>query len=276
MGDGSRKLALATLTLLDASPPDLVDVAAAVGLDGVTVRIGAAFPGDEPPLETDASVRDATLARLRATGLGVLDVEVLRLGPDTEMESLVPYLDRAAALGAEHVLVTNDDPDDRASAQRFGELCEPAAARGLRPALEFMVYRGTKTVEQAHRVVTDAGHPAGVVLVDALHLQRSGGTPADVARIAERNPERFTYVQLCDAATAPPSGGFDGLRREGLVGRLLPGEGELPLTDLLRALPPKAAISIEAPVEALRSLPDVELAGRAATATRELLEQVDG
>jgi sugar phosphate isomerase/epimerase len=270
-----RKLALATLTLLDAAPPDLVDAAAAAGLDGVTVRIGTAYPGDAPPLETDESVRDATLARLRATGLGVLDVEVLRLGPDTDMGALDPILDRAAALGAEHLLVTNDDPDDAASARRFAELCELCAPRGLRPALEFMAFRGTKTVEQAHRVVTAAEHPAGVVLVDALHLARSGGTPADVARVAERDPERFTYTQLCDAPLAAPPDGFDGLRREGLVGRLLPGDGELPLVDLLRALPPSVAISIEAPVEALRSLPDPELAKRAATATREVLASVD-
>ena len=35
---------------------------------------------------------------------------------------------------------------------------------------------------------------------NALHLQRSGGTPADVSAVA---PERLHYVQLCDGPFQP-------------------------------------------------------------------------
>jgi hypothetical protein len=53
-----------------------------------------------------------------------------------------------------------------------------------------------KTVDDAVRIVEQAQHPAGAVLVDALHLRRSGGSPADLAAVPTR---RLPYAQLCDA-----------------------------------------------------------------------------
>src|SRR5207249_1674731 len=109
-----------------------------------------------------------------------------------------------------------------------------------------------RTLADAVRVVDRAGRPEGAVLVDALHLQRSGGTPADVAALA---PQRLPYCQLCDAPAEPVwSGGAQVLTEapadalavaltEARTGRLMPGDGELPLRDLVDALPPDAALA---------------------------------
>jgi sugar phosphate isomerase/epimerase len=266
-----RQIALATLTVATAAPPELVDAAAEAGFDGVTQRGAPAFPGDAPPLATDPRIVKATIERLAATGLNVLDVEVLRLGVHARVADFEPYLELGARLSAQHVLVTNDDPDPDRSAEQFAQLCAAAAPYNLRPALEFMVYRGTRTVQDAHDVVTRSGHPAGAVLVDALHLQRSGGTPRDVAQLATTAPERYPYAQLCDAPAEPRSNDHDELRREGLEGRLLPGDGELPLAELVNALPGDAALSIESPVPALRDHTPRDVATRAAVATAAVL-----
>ena len=108
-----------------------------------------------------------------------------------------------------------------------------------------------------------SGYRVGV-LVDALHLARSGGTPAAVAALP---PERIAYMQLCDApAKAPP---LEDLAHESRNYRLPPGEGELPLDELFDALPDDIPISVEVPrsVDAGRTTRErAVLAGDAARA----------
>ena len=73
------------------------------------------------------------------------------------------------------------------------------------------------------------------VLIDALHFSRSGGLPAHVAQV---DPALLRYAQLCDAGPghARPHRRARAHSR-GVDGRLLPGEGVFPLTDLVAALP---------------------------------------
>jgi hypothetical protein len=81
------------------------------------------------------------------------------------------------------------------------------------------------------------------VLVDALHLSRSGGSPADLEIL---DPAWLSYCQICDARAARPTEVAE-LRNEARTGRLYPGQGTLPLTDLLDALPEGIPLGVEAP-----------------------------
>ncbi len=129
--------------------------------------------------------------------------------------------------------------------ERFAAVCEAAGERGLRARLEFMIFSSVKTTADAERVLDRAGHPAGAILVDALHLQRSAGTPADVSAVA---PERLPYAQLCDGPFQPILPDSAEALTETRTGRLFPGDGELPLPALVGALPSGASLAIEAPV----------------------------
>ena len=51
------------------------------------------------------------------------------------------------------------------------------------------------------RSSTGSTGPNGGVLIDGLHLARTGGTPDDVASVA---PYRLAYAQLCDAPAEAP------------------------------------------------------------------------
>ena len=62
-----------------------------------------------------------------------------------------------------------------------------------------------------------------------------------------------------------------GLIREARTGRLLPGEGVLPLADLVAALPDTLPLAVEAPCRATADLPAVERAKRAHRALSTLL-----
>jgi sugar phosphate isomerase/epimerase len=272
-------LSLSHLTVLDAPPPELVTVAAEAGFDAVGVRV---FPaGDEPPypmLGDTPMVRD-TLARLAGTDVQVFDVEVLRLRPDSRHEDALRILDAGLRLGARAVLVIANDPDESRLVDRFAAVCAAAAARGLRASLEFMVFSSVKTLADARRIVDRAAHPAAAILVDALHLHRSGGTPADVAAVP---PGLLPYAQLCDgpyqpvrAGSAAPPGmtpAEAAALTEARTGRRLPGAGDLPLRDLVAALPAGAALAVESPVADLAGAPPAEVARLAYAAVTRLLD----
>ncbi len=266
-----REVALANLSILDAPPTVLVDVAAAAGFDSVTLRLSDG-DGDANPLARDTPERRETLARLRHHGIGVLDVDVVQLSEETRVARLAGVFDAAAVLGARYVLAINRDRDEARAAERFAEVCRACEPLRLGVVLEFLPFTATKTVEQAERLVVAAGRPAGGVLVDPLHLRRSGGSPAVVARLASANPMRYPYLQLCDGSALAPEGRGLALYTEAVENRLAPGEGELGLPDLLAALP-SVPLSVECPVAADAGRSAAERAEHLFRATRRLLER---
>src|SRR5262249_60131702 len=88
-----------------------------------------------------------------------------------------------------------------------------------------------------------AAQRKGRVLIDALRLARWGGTPLEVARL---EPKWLAYAQLADARGRRPAT-HQALRDEARAGRYLPGDGELPLAELLEALPADLPVAVEAP-----------------------------
>jgi sugar phosphate isomerase/epimerase len=257
-----REVALAHLSLAGVPRPTALSVAAAVGVRRVCLRLAPAHDGDPVP---DVLREPGGVSRLRRqvddAGLGVLDVEVLRLRPEDEVRDHERTLEAAAELGAAHVLVIGNDPDEDRTAERLAALCEVAEPLGVRPVLEFMAFTAVPDLAACCRVVERAGRRPGV-LVDPLHLARSGGSPEDVARVA---PDLVPYAQFCDAAGPRPRSNA-GLAAEARERRRPPGSGELPLVDVVRALPPRAPLALEVPG------PPAELASEPERWARQLLD----
>jgi sugar phosphate isomerase/epimerase len=265
-------LSLSPLTILDATPPDQVMAAAAAGFDALGIRVFPAADEQVYPMLGDTSMMRQTLARLADTGRQVLDVELIMLRPAFSVDDALRVLDAGAQMGARFVLVLGYDADGGRLTDSFARVCEAAAERGIRPGLEFMMCSAVKTVHDALRIVEQAEHPAGAVLVDALHLRRSGGSPADLATAA---PQRLPYAQLCDGPLEPVWPDEEEARTESRTGRLLPGDGELPLRELVEVLPDAAVLSVEAPVAALADKPAQERARLAFAAATRLLDGSD-
>jgi sugar phosphate isomerase/epimerase len=261
-------LSLSPLTILDAAPPDQVAAAAGAGFDAVGIRVAAAADERVWPMLGDTPVMRETLARIADSAIEVLDVELVMLRPDLDESAALATLDAGRRLGARFVLTLGYDRDEGRLTDRFAWLCEQAADRGLRPGLEFMKYSPVRTLDAAVRIVRAAGHPAGSVLVDALHLRRSGGSPADLIGVPA---DLVPYGQLCDGPLDPVWPPDDEARMESRTGRLLPGDGEFPLAHLVAALPAGGALSVEAPVASLAGLPPAERARRARAAADRLL-----
>ena len=269
----TRPLSLAHLTVLDTTPPELVSVAAAAGFGTIGIRLTAPPSVGVPPYDilSEGPLLRETLGRLKDTGISVLDTEFLRFEPDQPVGIPEGFLEVSARLGARHVLVMSAEPDEARTLERFGALCDRAASYGLRVGLEFAIYTGVRTLAHAVQMVARSARPNAAVVVDALHFSRSGGLPAHLTGV---EPSLFPYAQICDASPdMPGSADTPALIREARTGRLLPGEGVLPLAELVAALPDGLPLAIEAPCRSLAELPALERARRAYRALTTLLKE---
>ena len=261
------KLAVAHLTALELAPPEWVRQAARAGFDAVGLRLNPTSAGAIAYPSVTGSAAHLALRRILADeGVSVHDVEFIPLLPGIDVASYAPMFDAAADLGACCVTVSGDDPDAGRLAANLAALCELAAQYGLRVDLEFMRWRHVGTLNQARLAVERAGSPNLAILVDALHLARSGGRPDDIRALPA---DRVRAVQLCDASQHEPIGD-DATILEARTGRLPPGHGVLPLGELLDALPAATALGVEMPMPALPSNERLELAYRSTRAMLEL------
>ena len=262
-----RELSLSSRTLPDASAAEMVSAAAAAGFDAAGVWVD--------PQGWDSSITRSVRERLAGTGLGVLDVEVLTIAPEVPDSALQRIIEIGGELDARYALVIGMDPEPSRIADRFGRLCEHAASSGIRPVLEFMRFTSVRTLADALEIVQAAGHPAGAVLIDMLHLARSGGSPEDLLGI---DPDALPYAQICDAPAEPPGEESGGLIAEALQGRLLPGDGALPIREFLARLPAGRPLSCEILSSDLNQrFPDTKARAQAVgDATRAFLAGAEG
>ncbi|KMO41742.1 sugar phosphate isomerase [Methylobacterium tarhaniae] len=261
-------LGLAHFTCIGVPPVDLVRLAGRTGCASVGLRLYPAFPG--APFYALPPGSDAFREMRRALadeGMRVYDIEFVTLGEDFVPASLAGILEAAAGLGARRLSVCGDDPDRPRLVARFAELCDLAAGFGMGVDLECMAWRQVASLPDAVRVVEAAGRPNGGVLVDALHLSRTGGSPDDVRAVP---PGLVRHAQLCDAPAQVP-GSTAAIIQEARAGRLSPGDGALPLAALVAALPPRAVLSIEVPITGTVS-PEAHIQANLAAARRLLAD----
>ena len=270
----TRTICLAPLTILELAPPDMVTCAAQAGYSHLGLRLNPVMPNLDVsyPIVGDTEMVREVARRLADTGLKVLDVEFIRITPDTRVADYVPMLETAARLGATQVLAGGGDADEGRLATHFGELCDAALPLGLTVNLEPIPLFELRTLAQAERVLAGADRPNSGLVIDPIHFDRSRERLADAARI----PCKWLhYMQLCDAPAERPADAA-GMQHQARYERMIPGEGGLDLLGLLRALPRDLPIGVEVPMAALaRSTGAEERARRLLAATRALLRRLE-
>jgi sugar phosphate isomerase/epimerase len=254
-------LSLSAATLRDVPRIEAIESAANAGFAAIGLRLDI-----DPPTPAGLVSLRSTLA---TSGLRVLDVEVARLSEYWDLELEQRLIDQAAELGAAHLLVVSDDPDRSRTLDGLARVAANSRSAGLTAVLEFMNFTHPRNLRDAVALTAEVGPALGGVVVDALHLQRSGSSPSELSQF---EPALFPYAQLCDAPAVATDTSTDALIWEARHGRVLPGEGELPLHELIAALPRDAALSIEVQSDALeRTLSAQERAARCHWAVTALL-----
>jgi sugar phosphate isomerase/epimerase len=233
-------LGLGHFTFLHLPPDRLVRLARGAGFSFVGLRFHPVTPGQLHWLPKGAEL-DALRRVMDGEGVGLYDVETVVIDPTLDPGALVPMIDAAAVLGGRRINTCADAFDGLDDT--FAQICDLAKARGLGVDLECMAWRGINTPQACLELIRRSGAHNAAYLVDALHHIRCGGRPEDLAEMDQR---QIVSAQLCDAPLLPPSR-TEGMIAEARGGRLLPGEGGLPLRSLVAALPAGTTISVEVP-----------------------------
>ena len=173
------------------------------------------------------------------------DIEFLRLTPDFDPHSFDPFLETGAQLGAKHIVTAPYDPDLARLTDNLAVFSARAADFALKPVLEFFPWTNVPDFRSALKIVTATGDPNIGVLLDSLHFDRSTSTLADVEKA---DPSRLPFVHLCDALVQPSYTEAE-LLHTAREARLIPGQGQIRLHDLLSALPANIPTALEIPMK---------------------------
>lgn len=235
-------------TAHDLGPTDLVwDHFSRPRTDDVVARVHAAatagyaaigvFLGSWAQLRANPEQLDAVDAALDATGICVANIETLRgwavPGPNNALaaQEALAY-DMAGHWGCRYVQVIGDaeGPLDRA-AEGFAALCDRAADHGLAVGLEWVPsMTNIQDAPTALQIVLDADRPNGGLCVDSWHFTRSTNRLDDLRAIPG---EKVVATQWNDGTIEAHNSNY---YEDTLSNRVLPGQGEFALDEMLRIL----------------------------------------
>lgn len=238
-----RIYSLAYFTSCHLTPPAAMQLAADLGYAYVGFRLLPNAPGAPQQVFLGHSeVLRETLAIQKDTGVGVFDLEIIRIGDNFDAKSYLPMLEAGAALKAKAVLVAGDDTNLPRLAEGYAKLCELVAQYGMTADIEFMPWTAVPNARAACALLTHAGSPANAgILVDALHFGRSQTTLEDIRAIPR---QWLHYAQICDGV-AGLNFSTEQMIHNARCERLLAGEGSIDVKGMFAALPQDLPVSVE-------------------------------
>ena len=239
-------LGLAPLTL-NASPAGAIDAAAQAGFSAVGIRICARRPGEPfsgTPILGNPLAARALRSRAADSGVRLSNVLAYQLHPGVTWDQVAPVIDSTHELGIGTIVVNGFDSDQARFTALLARYCDAAATAKISIALEFMPFSGVRSLDTALAILEEIGAANAGVLLDSLHLDRSGLLPTAIASIPRA---RIAFAQICDAKRLSGVLSDAELLQEARWARLPAGEGELPLFDFLDALPPNLEVEYEVP-----------------------------
>lgn len=239
---------LAHLTVLSLAPPDMIEVAARTGYQTVGLRlikVTETTPGY--PLMDNKPMMRATKSAAAASGIGVLDIEFVKITPEIDVASLEPFLAAGAELGARYVITSPYDPVLARLADRLAAISDLSSQYHLRTVLEFFPWTVVPDLAAASRIVEATRRPEVGILVDTLHFNRSASSLEQLDAIPAG---RLPFVHICDAMVQE-SYTTEELLYTGRAERLPPGEGEIDIRSILHRMPRGIPLALEVPMTAM-------------------------
>ncbi|WP_205522338.1 TIM barrel protein [Streptomyces sp. S1A1-7] len=229
-------------------------------------------PSIYPPfsLRDDPTLRREMIAAMRDRDVSISLGEGMVVREGADIQDRVGDLEIMAELGVRRINTVSLDPDLDRSIDQFGILAENAASLGMETTVEASPGLTVPDLPSALDVVRQVGRPDFRLLVDTMHIVRSGSGPDDLARL---DPGVIGYIQLSDAPLVPA---IPHYMEEAMFERMVPGTGELPLLDVLEVLPRDLVIGLEIPLraEAMAGVGPHERVGRCVDAARGLLARL--
>jgi sugar phosphate isomerase/epimerase len=181
-------------------------------------------------------------------------------------------LDVCAELGLKHIVAIAGFESGALEFAKlvdsFGRFCERAAADDIWVDLESMPMLGLPTLKSTWDIVREANCKNSGLLLDTWHFMQSD---PDLTLLGSIPRGRIVNVQIVDGARHPRGG---NLWDEAMHFREFPGEGELPLTEILKVLRDTQdlrTVGPEALSDRVDKLPAAEAGAHAAMTTRQAM-----
>jgi sugar phosphate isomerase/epimerase len=271
----TNRLGMEFISVLAMPPVDFVRFAAQSGCGHIGIALTPITPNPHGypawSLRDDPALRRDTRAVLADAGLSISLGEGFFGLPGMTLADRAGDLDLMAELGVKAVNVLSCDPDMARGLDELALFAEMASVRGLPAVLEFVPGLPIGSVPAAIKALAHVGRPDFRLLLDMMHVFRSGSTVADLAAL---DPATIGYIQICDVPLVPVLPDYAAEARDE---RLAPGEGGLPLAEALAVLPRDVVVGIEVPRLSAAQAgigPEERLAGAVAT-TRDYLAALD-
>ena len=268
-----RILSLAALTVLELAADEQIICANKTGYQAVGLRLIPATPTEQhTSLRHDIACQKRVKSLLASTGISVLDIEIFRLKPDTNVRDYLPYIELGCELGARNLLVAGNDSNWLRLCENWhalNELCQPL---GIKPHIEPMPWTDIKSYSDGVKLVESHADKLGAVLIDPIHFFRKDG---DITQITPEHSAKMGYMQLADAPMPTPNT-MEEILRQAREDGLPPSVGDFPLIQRLQQLPNNLPISVEVPLSAEWACNSAQdKAHLVRQFTLELLAQVD-
>ena len=192
--------------------------------------------------------------RIDDNGIEAVDMEVIRLGRSIDTGKAL--IEAACEVGAKNILVVSSLHSSEETAEQLSHLCSLAKAGDITICLEFMKFTSVKSLSDALEVVKLVDAPNVGILLDLLHVARSGTTFKEIEAC---DPNLFPYAQWCDGTAQPVGWSNSELITDALDDRLIPAEGKLDALKFESLFDTDIPFSIEVRSKHLReSFPDYE------------------
>jgi len=270
------RLGIEQLSAFGLPPVEFVNLAADLGCNCISAGLtGLSFnPHGYPSfsLREDTALRRELTAAMRDRGVAISLGEGCIIRPNSDIRAAAADMDIMRELGVERLNTVSMDPDLARTLDQLAVFAEMAAERGMVSTIELCPVLTINNLDSAVAAVRHVGRGDFNLLLDTMHLGRSGATAAQIAAL---DPALIDYVQLCDAPRSPSEPDY---LKEATFERMVPGEGQMPLRDYLAALPRTVTISLEVPLRSQAEAgiePRIRLR-RCVDAARRLLANVDG
>ncbi len=277
---GPDDLVFNTTNILSGGVREIVAAAVAGDYRGLTI-----WPSDVARAEDEGLSLADVKTFIHDHGLVVTDVDCL-LGwtpqalpkPGEAMVEIVPterFLEIAEALDADAINVAQgfgSELDLDRAAEDLAAIARRAGEHGRNVNFEFLPWCGVPDVTTCLDLLERTGCPNTTIMFDSWHWFRGA---RDLEALEKIPGARIGSTQWNDAPETPS----ENLMVEAMEARLLPGDGDIPLVDLVRALD---AIGSTAPmgVEVIQkdheSMPPEEVGRRTADAMRAVLREARG
>jgi sugar phosphate isomerase/epimerase len=193
-------------------------------------------------LRDDARLRQDLLTAMEDHDVSISLGEGLLIAPGVDVRSYAHDLDIMAELRIPRINTVSLEPD---RARTFGELAALAALaaeRDIATCVEPVVGLSIADLPSALAAVEYVDSDEITLLIDTMHVARFGATADDLRSIPA---QRIGYIQLSDTTLQPRMKIY---AEEAMYERMTPGEGELPLADMLAALPDDRVVGLEVPM----------------------------